>query len=568
MESKKTTLALIIYIVIAIVVILGLYKQIGGVPGITKKEKPVIPLDEPIVVGEYETTIRKLFEAADEDYACAKYVKVEADYSYSNRDSSESNSGTRKYWDNKESKDGIIIFERYYKDVDNIIEVYSGDFEKEVDTNTNSVSLSSEDTSSKLKFCRYFITENGKTSEYFTYEGDESLETLINFDSVIPTELDNVDISTCTHGDEGVYYLDVTLSGNTKFIGMPLVKNCDGKSDVEKATYSFCLNNNKLEDIYITGSYDTHEVGTVDTKHRSRNIIVDIAFTKISYDETEFPDLSEVRSDNKLIDDMLISKSEFVVSEEIGNPANCDDEFMLKAEEMWQKLYELPEDNRNSVKNVEKSLSSIARDNGYYSVESSYALQKNEHGIVRFTVYNSDYKAEGHILVPFVCSEDNIDYGTAFSISINDKVEITPDGRIHFHHKIDGDHNTEYLYMLGDDAQLELICDAYYEKHVANLASRPQLLDKFPEEDRAELKKIAKNYKYSHMCEVKRYHLYREDETYYVLYINREGDTIEEIKKLCSVENIELVTEEKFDNVANYYYRKVPLVLWVKNSGE
>ena len=70
------------------------------------------------------------------------------------------------------------------------------------------------------------------------------------------------------------------------------------------------------------------------------------------------------------------------------------------------------------------------------------------------------------------------------------------------------------------------------------------------------------------MCEVKMYHLYREDKIYYVLYINREGDTLEEIKKLCSIKNIELVTREEMDNIATNYYRKVRIVLWVKNSFE
>ena len=511
------------------------------------------PLDVTYEYNGEDISVRKLFEASNENVLYASHLNITGRYSDSRSTDlvSTINLGDKKeYIDmgtSRSSSSTSYEYERLYIDNDNYLWTISGNNSDSSSTNYNYIAMNnydlSDSSSSSFKYYKGMI--DGQEYTASEYSGRKS-GSCIDVEKILVPDLNNMK-------DTAVYFygtpdnsgrFKVTFTGENLYcIAEAFGEGSSSSNGFTEIIYSFDAKTKNLLSVTLNGNseYKTYNGNGKESK------TLDFTITGISFDACDSIDLPKVVCENSQLNGALSGDTLIQPSPMLNTDMFYDGDMSDTITSIWSDTITALPDGACTISDLSNSLYENAKGLSYDLVMDGYVVNEQENGIlIKFTISQNEAEI-GSIVMPLVVSDDELSNAGNLLISANDTMTVDSNGSIKVYHTISDSLTKVTCYKIKNGSFDRSYC-ILKEAKISNLQSDEELA-LFAGNDSENLKTFASEYKQAEYASIDRYVIFDNGNVYgyYVIEDENHPDEYGTIYELpiTSLDTVKDKTGEK-----------------------
>lgn len=485
------------------------------------------PLDVTYEYNDEDISVRKLFEASNENVLYASHLNITGRYSDSVSTDLVSDVGLgdkKEYIDigtSKSSSSTSYEYERSYIDNDNYLWIISGCDSDSKSTNYKFVMLNdynlSDSSSSSFKYYKGMI--DGQEYEASEYIGRNSGKP-IDVEKILAPDLNKME-KTSVYFDgipDSNGHVMVTFTGENLYcISEAFGEGSTSSNGFTEIKYSFDISTKNLLSVTLNGSreYKTYNGNSKENK------TLDFTIADISYETYESIDIPKLVCSNSMINEAVSGGSLIQPSPDLNTDLAEDNELSDNVKSIWKDTITALPDGACNISDLSNSLYENAKGLSYDLVMDGYVVNDQENGIlIKFTISQNEAEI-GSIVMPLVVSDDELSNAGNLLISANDTMTVDSNGSIKVYHTISDSLTKVTCYKIKNGSFDRSYC-ILKEAKISNLQSDEELA-LFAGNDSENLKTFASEYKQAEYASIDKYVIFDNGNVYGYYVIEDES---------------------------------------------
>lgn len=519
------------------------------------------PLD---VIYEYdgqEISVRKLFEASNENVLYASHLNITGKYSDSRSTDlvSTIDLGDKKeYYDmgtSSSSSSTSYEYERLYIDNDNYLWTISGIINDSSSTKFNYAIIGDLSDSSSSSFKYYKGMIDGQEYTASEYSGRKS-GPCIDVEKILVPDLNNMK-------DTAVYFystpdnsghFNITFTGEKLYcIAEAFGKGSTSSNGFTEIIYSFDAKTKNLISVSLNGNreYKTYDGNCKESK------TLNFTITNISFDACDSIDLPNVVCENSQLNGVLSGDTLIYPSPMLNTDMSYDSDVSETITSIWADTITSMPDGISTISDLSNILSDNAKEIGLDLVTDGYVVNEQETGIlIKFSI-SRDEAVIGSIIMSIVASDEGLSSDNNLLISSCDQITVDNRGSIRIYHTISDTLTSVTCYKI-KSGRFDFAYSILKEVKISNLQNEEELA-LFAGADAENLKTFADDYKQAEYASIDKYTIAENGSicSYYVIEDESHPDEYGTIYDL-PIKSKDSVEEKTGDNVND------TIVEWIK----
>ena len=521
------------------------------------------PLDVTYEYDGQEISVRKLFEASNENVHYASHLNISGKYSYSRSKDLVSivNLGDKKEYFNmgtsSSSSSTSYEYERLYIDKDNYLWTISGSNSDSERTNYNYAIIDdlSKSSSSSSSFKYYKGIIDGQEYTASEYSGSKS-GSYINVEKILAPDLNNMkDTTVYFYGTpDASGRFKVTFTGEKLYcISEAFGEGSTSSNGFTEIIYWFDAKTKNLLSVSLNGNGE-HETYN-GTSKESKTLVFTI--TNISFDACDSIDLPNLVCENSQLNGALSGDILIQPSPMLNTEMSYDSDVSDTITSIWEDTIDAFPDGACTIFDLSNSLSDNAKELGLDLITDGYVVNEQENGVLIKYSISKDEAVLGSIVMPIVVSDEALSNDNNLLISICDQMTVDNRGSIRVYHTISDSLTSVTCYKV-NNGSFNFSYSILKEAKISNLQNDEELA-LFAGADSKNLRTFASDYKQAEYSSIDKYVIKEGDNQcgYYVIEDEIHPDEYGTIYEL-PFKSKDAVEEKTGDN------RNDTIVEWIK----
>ncbi|SHI48598.1 hypothetical protein SAMN02745229_03163 [Butyrivibrio fibrisolvens DSM 3071] len=520
------------------------------------------PLDVTYEYDGQEISVRKLFEASNENVHYASHLNISGKYSYSRSKDlvSTVNLGDKKeYFDmgtSSSSSSTSYEYKRLYIDKDNYLWTISGSNSDSERTDYSLALFDDLSTSSSSSFKYYKGMLDGQEYTASEYSDGSKSGLYINVEKILAPDLNNMkDTTVYFYGTpDASGRFKVTFTGEKLYcISEAFGEGSTSSNGFTEIIYSFDAKTKNLLSVSLNGNSE-HETYNGTSKESKT---LDFIITNISFDACDSIELPNIVCENSQLNGALSGDILIQPSPMLNTEMSYDSDVSDTITSIWEDAIDAFPDGACTISDLSSSLLDNAKELGLDLITDGYVVNEQENGVlIKFSI-SRDEAVLGSIVMPIVVSDEALSNDNNLLISIYDQVTVDNRGSIRVYHTISDSLTSVTCYKV-NNGSFNFSYSILKEAKISNLQNDKELA-LFAGADSENLKTFAGDYKQAEYASIEKYVIEEKGDVYgyYVIEDESHPDEYGTIYEL-PFKSKDAVEEKTGDN------RNDTVVEWIK----